>query len=85
MRPRLSARARLQDDKISGQPVLIFPEGLVKLNPTAAEIVKLCNGARTVNQIADELAAQYNAPRERIAANVWEYLAKLREKNLVSW
>jgi pyrroloquinoline quinone biosynthesis protein D len=83
--PRLSPRARVQTDKVSGKPVLISPESVLVLNPTGAEIVALCDGVRTLGEIGAALAAQYNAPPETIAAQVASYLIKLRERNLVSW
>ena len=33
-RPRLSSRARVQMDKITGKPVMLYPEGALILNPT---------------------------------------------------
>lgn len=83
--PRLSQRARLQADKVSGKPVLVCPETVLVLNPTGADILALCDGVRSMRQIAAELAVQYNAPAAAIATGVVEYLNKLRERNLVSW
>lgn len=83
--PRLSPRARVQTDKVSGKPVLISPESVLILNPTGAEIVALCDGVRTAREIATELASQYNVPAEMIAVQVGGYLMKLRERNLLSW
>ena len=32
IRPKLSSRARLQTDKVTGKPVLLYPEGVLMLN-----------------------------------------------------
>ena len=83
--PMISPRARIQTDKVTGKPVLVSQETVVKLNATAADILALCDGHRTVGQIAAELAANYNAPLETISSNTSAYLAKLAQLNLVNW
>ena len=83
--PKISSRARIQTDKVTGKPVLVSQETVVNLNATAADILALCDGQRTVSQIAAELAAQYNAPAETIAASTSAYLEKLARLNLVNW
>ena len=83
--PKLSPYARLQTDKVSGQLVLVFPETVLVLNATGAEILKRCDGVRTMQQIAEELAAEFDAPLETISHGVVDYLRRMRERNLVSW
>jgi pyrroloquinoline quinone biosynthesis protein D len=39
--------------------VLLVPEGVVRLNPTAAEVLELCDGKRSVDDIIGALAAHY--------------------------
>ena len=39
--PRLAARAKLRKDPATGGWVLLFPEGLMKLNESAAAILRL--------------------------------------------
>ncbi|HXH01958.1 MAG TPA: pyrroloquinoline quinone biosynthesis peptide chaperone PqqD [Candidatus Competibacteraceae bacterium] len=39
--------------------VLLYPEGVVKLNQTAAAILRLCDGSRTVAALIGELENQY--------------------------
>lgn len=52
--------------------VLLYPEGLVKLNATAGEILTMVDGRVRVGEIVDRLAAKYDAPD--IAADVLEFL-----------
>ncbi len=40
--------------------VLLYPEGIVKVNETGAEILKLCNGIKTVTEIISELNDKYS-------------------------
>jgi pyrroloquinoline quinone biosynthesis protein D len=79
---RLAAKAMVRIDKVTGQPMLLFPEGALALNPTGAAIVELCDG-RTFGVIVQELASRYNAPADMLENQVEQYLARLRERGLV--
>lgn len=48
-------------EETQGAFVLLYPEGIVKLNETAAEILKRCNGEATVVDIVRDLSQQYAA------------------------
>ena len=58
-RPRLVTGARLQYDDVREEHVLLVPEGAVRLNPTAAAVLELCDGERSVDEIVGTLAARY--------------------------
>jgi pyrroloquinoline quinone biosynthesis protein D len=83
VRPRLAAKARLQTDRLSGEPVLLYPEGALLLNSTGAAIVGLCDGRRTFAELVDELAARYNAPPGELSGDVGAYLTRLRDHGLL--
>jgi pyrroloquinoline quinone biosynthesis protein D len=79
-RPRLSPRARMQYDTVREKQVLLFPEGLLVLNETAAAILTLCDGQRSVAEIAAELSARYGHAVEQDVLNL---LNRLTHKRLV--
>jgi pyrroloquinoline quinone biosynthesis protein D len=83
MRPKLSSRARLRTDKVTGKPIVLYPEGVLMLNPTGHAIVSLCTGDATFEQIVANLAARYKIPAQEISPQVAEYLNRLRERNLL--
>jgi len=83
MRLRLSARARLQTDKVTGKPIVLYPEGVLMLNPTGHAIVSLCTGDNTFQEIVEQLAARYKISPAEISPQVAEYLNRLRERNLL--
>ncbi len=84
VRPKISARARLQDDPVSGKPVLLYPEGVLILNKTGHAIVLLCDGSATIEEIASTLAKRFhNAPIAQILDDITNYLNALRQRNLV--
>jgi pyrroloquinoline quinone biosynthesis protein D len=81
--PRVAAKARLQWDGVRNRHILLYPEGLVALNPTAAEILGLCDGRRTVDEIVAALSGKYES--QDITADVQELLAGLAAKGLVTY
>ena len=59
-RPRLVTGARLRYDEVREEHLLLVPEGAVRLNPTAAEVLELCNGERSLTEIVGVLAERYD-------------------------
>jgi pyrroloquinoline quinone biosynthesis protein D len=59
-RPRLVSGARLRYDEVREEHVLLVPEGVVRLNPTAAEVLELCDGERSLDDIVGALSARYD-------------------------
>jgi len=80
-RPRLATGARLQYDEIRGEPVLLVPEGAVRLNATAAEVLELCDGERSLDDIVGALAARYNGTD--LGDDVRGLVAAMAERGLV--
>ncbi|HSU92349.1 MAG TPA: pyrroloquinoline quinone biosynthesis peptide chaperone PqqD [Gemmatimonadaceae bacterium] len=79
-RPRLWKFARVQFDQARQRNVLQYPEGAVLLNDTAAEILALCDGTRTLAEIAAVLKERYGSDVE---ADVQTYLSQLADRELV--
>jgi pyrroloquinoline quinone biosynthesis protein D len=60
-RPRLPAGVRLRFDSVRERHVLLYPEGALALNETAAAVLELCDGQNTVDDIAGVLGERYDA------------------------
>lgn len=58
-RPALASGVRLHRDQVRDRDVLLYPEGALVLNETAAAVLELCDGTRTIEQIANELSPRY--------------------------
>ena len=58
-RPRLATGARLRYDEVREEHVLLVPEGAVRLNRSAAEVLELCDGERSLEDIVGTLSARY--------------------------
>jgi pyrroloquinoline quinone biosynthesis protein D len=80
-RPRLATKVRLKWDEVRQKPLLLFPEGLLVLNPTAHEIVGLCDGQRTVAEIVKTLGEKFQS--DTIDRDVKDLLVKLIGKSFV--
>ena len=76
---------RLETDKVSNEPVLLYPEGILQLNETAQAIVERCNGLTTVTGIIAALAAEYEISEEELARDVAECLDDLQQRNLIAF
>lgn len=50
---------RLQWEEAQQKFVILYPEGMVELNQSSAEILKLCDGERTLMQIVAELEEKF--------------------------
>ena len=85
--PRLHPKARLQHDDVRGRDVLLYPEGLVALNSTGAEILGLCDGVRSVADVVAALQRRYGAAGEGggVERDVTAFLDGLAAKGLVTY
>jgi pyrroloquinoline quinone biosynthesis protein D len=60
-KPAIGRGFRLQWEPAQSTHVLLYPEGMVKLNGSAGEILKRCNGERTVLEIVADLEIAFGA------------------------
>ena len=58
-RPRIARLYRLQWEEAQQAHVLLFPEGMVKLNQSAGEILRRCDGTRSVAALVAELETAF--------------------------
>ena len=82
-RPRIAAKARLRYDRKAERYMLLYPEKGMVLNPTAADIAKLCTGEHSVGAIVDQLASKYAKEATVIEREVMGFLSALAERGLL--
>jgi len=58
---KFSPMHRLQWEEAQQKFVILYPEGMVELNQSSAEILKLCDGAHDLAQIVSELEQKFEA------------------------
>ena len=80
-RPRLVTGARLGYDDVREEHILLIPEGVVRLNPTAAAVLELCDGDRSLDDIAGALSARYEGADLR--DDVVELVDAMAQKGLL--
>jgi pyrroloquinoline quinone biosynthesis protein D len=80
-RPRLATGARLRYDDVREEHLLLIPEGAVRLNPTAAQVLELCDGERSLEEIVDALSARYEGAD--IRDDIVELVDAMAQKGLV--
>ena len=79
-RPMLVAHARYRWDKLRGEHQLVYPEGMLVLNESAAAIVCLCDG-RPLAELLAALSEQVS--QTQVADDVRGLLRRLAEKGLL--
>jgi pyrroloquinoline quinone biosynthesis protein D len=79
--PRLVTGARLRYDEVREEHVLLVPEGVVRLNPTAAEVLELCDGERSLDDIVVAVSARYEGAD--VGDDVRELIDALAQRGLV--
>jgi hypothetical protein len=91
MKPALSATPRLtpgvhMNEKNQQPRMLLMPKGSLRLSGPSLEIVQMCDGKHTVQQIAEKLHALYaKAEPERITGDLLSYLALLHDQKAVEF
>ena len=73
-RPRLNPHFVFRWEASQDAYILLYPEGLIKLNPAAAEILKRCDGARDAEAIIADLSASFPEHADAIAVDTHAFL-----------
>lgn len=82
-RPYLPPYLKLRHDPGRDRWILLAPERILTPDRTAVEVLKLCDGKRSVEEIAKMLAKEYAAPVETIEADVLGLLQGLADKGYI--
>jgi pyrroloquinoline quinone biosynthesis protein D len=83
-RPIMPRHARLKFDEVRRRWVILAPERVLAPDEIAVEILQLCDGARSVEQMIDQLAAKYAAERAAIGTDVIAMLQDLADKGFLT-
>ena len=91
MKPELTATPRLApgvrlNEKTEQPRMLLMPERALRLIGPSLEIVQLCDGKHTVQQIAEKIHALYSkAEPQRITDDLLGYLALLHDERALDF
>jgi pyrroloquinoline quinone biosynthesis protein D len=82
--PRLAAGCRWGNE--GEERVVLFPEGMIRVQGTGQSILELCDGQRTVKEIVNVLVEKYNgADPSKVLDDVGIFLESLRQKRIVDY
>ena len=79
--PKVSRRFRLQWEEAQQSWVLLYPEGMVRLNRSAGEILRRCDGTRTLETIVGELEQSFGA--SDLSADVGAFIDMARQQQWI--
>jgi len=82
LRPAVAPMYRLQFEQAQDAWVLLYPEGMVKLNAPAAEILRRCDGRRSVGEIIGELEVAF--AHANLHDDVQAFLAQARDQGWIA-
>jgi pyrroloquinoline quinone biosynthesis protein D len=77
-RPAIERGFRLQWEAAQNAHVLLYPEGMIKLNGSAGEILKRCDGATTIAGITADLERAFET--SNLSEDVMRFVAMAVEK-----
>jgi pyrroloquinoline quinone biosynthesis protein D len=83
IQPRVGSGFRLQWEPAQQCHVLLYPEGMVKLNQSAGEILKRCDGARSLREIVQDLEAAFGA--QGLTADVHAFVEIAAQQRWLQW
>jgi pyrroloquinoline quinone biosynthesis protein D len=81
--PRVAPGLRLQWEPAQNCHVLLYPEGMVKLNDSAGEIMKRCDGQRTVLAITQDIEAAHAL--SNLQADVLAFVGMAGQQKWLTW
>lgn len=83
-RPRLPRSIKLRYDATRARWVILAPERVFDPDETAVEVLKLCNGQTSVEDIASKLGGVYQAPPDEICDDILAMLQELADKGVIA-
>lgn len=84
LRPRLTRRARLKQDRLTGEWLLLSPERGLLLNPSAHSLIALCDGERRLFDIVEHLVQDFpSVPRALLEEHAVELFSDLHDRALL--
>ena len=83
--PVLARGVRLGDDPASGEPMLLYPEGVLYLSETAHAILRRCDGSNSITDLLAVLAEEYQVEPQTLREDVLDCLSDLYQRKLVAF
>jgi len=82
-RLKMPRHIKLRHDEGRNKWLILAPERVFEPDDISVEVLKLCDGERTVSDIAEKLAADYQAPADVILTDITAMLQELADKGVL--
>ena len=82
-KPRLAAGCRWSTQ--GEQRVVLYPEGMIRVQGSGLAILELCDGNRSVDEVVSTLATRFHSPPAKIQEDVGVFLETLQQKRIVDY
>ena len=79
--PELAPTFRFQWEEVQDCYVVLYPEGMVKLSQSAGQIMKRCDGTKTVSEIIDDLEVEF--PGAELTNDVINFMEQAKENGWI--
>ena len=83
IKPVIPRHIKFRHDPGRDRWIILAPERVYDPDDTSVEVLKHCDGERSVEDIAEKLAIDYQAPKDVILADIIEMLQDLADKGVV--
>ncbi len=81
--PRVAPGFRLQWEPVQNCHVLLYPEGMVKLNGSAGEIMARCDGVRSIEAITADI--EHTHALHDLSADVLAFVELAAKQRWLTW
>lgn len=83
-RPALPRHVRLHEDRVRGRTAVLSPEKILWPDEPSLDILRRCDGTRSVRDIAAQLGAEYDAPADEIEADIVDFIQEWSDRLLLT-
>lgn len=81
--PCIGPGFRLQWEPAQNSHVLLYPEGMVRLNQSAGEILKRCDGQHSLSMLVSALETAFQS--KGLATEITDFLHKAQQQRWIVW
>ncbi len=82
-RPGMPRHVKMRHDTGRDRWIILAPERVFNPDETAVAVLKLCDGQRSVSEIAATLSQEYQAPLDVVTNDIVAMLQDLADKGVV--
>lgn len=80
---KLARGVRLHEDPVRGRTVLLAPERALALDEIAVLIVKALDGERSLDLIAEDFSARFDAPKAQILEDIVAFVREFSNRRML--